>query len=607
MSREGPDRSNNCHRYSNVNNSNTNYSEFRLLSHFPSTIKKATLLALCVIISLTIIQSTNFSAVTRAQAQAQSQTNATYLTYTNFTLGISIQYPSNWTKNQTQNGQIITHFTPSIDGVSLQLGIDNQPKHLDLEHYLQDSINVFQNSSAWKNFQVLRSSSNYTLAGRPAYEIIGTATDNSTGILREIMEAGTFIGPKVYYIQAFVNQNLLPSYAPILSLMKDSLSITEEPVTYATYQNSTNGVSIEYPSNWIKNQTRNGQNFVQFNSPEIDSNGLFELTYNLGIDNQPKSLDLKQYLQNNIRVYQNISSGWKNFHLVQSTSNFTLAARPAYKIIGIATDNSTGILREIIETGTLVGPKVYYQSISTDENVLSYYVPILNRMKDSFSIITPELKQPNNAIYATVVPNNATSNTVSNNLNNNLNRSFITPLNNNTLASNRNSSSNNNFLTYENSSLGLSIQYPSDWTYYHHHIMIGDETDILFYSPPGPQNETVTLAAGNLPFQNASLSDYSDSIFNRTLSISRLLVGPGLQLINSSDTTLGGVTMIPAHKITYSINGSYPLVTLATVGGNKGYFMTYDTNPKFQPTIQKMIDSFKIIQNQQQQQKNRFS
>ena len=391
MSGEGPDRNNNRYHHSNINNSNKKYRKFRLLNHFTITIIKGALLALFIIIGLSVIQNTNFSAITHAQAQ--SPTNTTYLTYTNFTMGISIQYPSNWIENQTQtqNGQIITYFTPSINEVSLQLGIDEQPEDLDLEHYLQDSINEFQNSSAWKNFHVLTSSSNYTLAGRPAYEIIGTATDNSTGILREIMEAGTFVGPKVYYIQAFVNQNLLPYYAQILSHMKDSFSVTEEPVTYATYQNYTNGVSIQYPSNWIKNQTQNGQNFVQFNSPEIGSKGLYVLTYYLGIDNQPKSLDLKQYLQNEIRAYQNINSGWKNFQLVRSSTNLTLADLPAYEIIGTAIDNSTGILREIIEIGTFVGPSVYYHSIYMDENLLSYYLPILNRMKESFDIIAPIL------------------------------------------------------------------------------------------------------------------------------------------------------------------------------------------------------------------------
>jgi hypothetical protein len=169
--------------------------------------------------------------------------------------------------------------------------------------------------------------------------------------------------------------------------MKDSLRIAEKPITYSTYQNTTNGVSIQYPLDWIKNQTQVGRIykliFVQFFSPNTDFTGSTAAGIALGIDNQPKSLDLKQYLQDSINQYKNSSVG-PNFHLIQSTTNYTLAGRPAYEFI--VTDNSTGKLAELINTGTFVGPKVYYITTFVNPNLLPYYAPILNHMKDSFSI-----------------------------------------------------------------------------------------------------------------------------------------------------------------------------------------------------------------------------
>jgi hypothetical protein len=96
-----------------------------------------------------------------AQAQQHAPPKqGTYLTYQNTTNGISIQYPSDWIINQTQNS----------NAVKLHLGIDNQPKTLDLKQYLQEILQGFL-QERFSSLRLLQSTTNYTLAGRPAYEL----------------------------------------------------------------------------------------------------------------------------------------------------------------------------------------------------------------------------------------------------------------------------------------------------------------------------------------------------------------------------------------------------------------------------------------------------
>ena len=51
-------------------------------------------------------------------------------------------------------------------------------------------------------------------------------------------------------------------------LISRTSSTTSPPIVtnYVNYTNTNYGVSIQYPSNWIKNETQQGQNYAEFYS-----------------------------------------------------------------------------------------------------------------------------------------------------------------------------------------------------------------------------------------------------------------------------------------------------------------------------------------------------
>ena len=87
------------------------------------------------------------------------------------------------------------------------------------------------------------------------------------------------------------------------------------------YTNPHYGIKMQYPSNWIKNDTQNGQIYAEFNSPDLNSKNLYLADFRLGIDNTTANLDLNSYLQNSISSYKS-SQAFQNFQVIESGTNY---------------------------------------------------------------------------------------------------------------------------------------------------------------------------------------------------------------------------------------------------------------------------------------------
>jgi len=145
-----------------------------------------------------------------------------------------------------------------------------------------------------------------------------------------------------------------------------------------TYLNPTYGIKMQYPSNWIKNETESGSRYVEFYSPQTNSKGDIMVLVNLGRTNWGSS-NLTDVLRNEINSYQDFA----NFRLIDYRTNTTLAGQPAFKFLFEYT-NIDGVSQGGVETGTVVGSKVYWIEVLIDADQFSQYYPTAQNMIDSF-------------------------------------------------------------------------------------------------------------------------------------------------------------------------------------------------------------------------------
>jgi serine/threonine-protein kinase len=151
------------------------------------------------------------------------------------------------------------------------------------------------------------------------------------------------------------------------------------------------------------------------------------------------------------------------------------------------------------------------------------------------------------------------------------------------------------FLAYENPELGISIQYPSNWE-----KLVNLDNFVTFTAPPETDTHIYPAALGlkvqelssqNIPLQEITKVQMSD--LKRS--------NPDLNVLESTSTTIAGK---PAHKIVFSAIDNKEVERKAmqvwTVIGNKAILITYKAEPdkfsSYLPTIERMIDSFKVIE-----------
>jgi hypothetical protein len=165
-------------------------------------------------------------------AQSSNNTLSTYQnsTYQNSTYGITIKYPTAWSYGE--NGgiddadvDIVTFFSPSQNNNATldvhQDKLDNASN--DIGSYLRFTTSSYKGEL--KNFNVIESDTNSSLAGNAAYKLIYTYTTDD-GTKMKDFETGTLIdNNKIYYL---VYDNLESDYQkdlPTVQSMIKSLQI----------------------------------------------------------------------------------------------------------------------------------------------------------------------------------------------------------------------------------------------------------------------------------------------------------------------------------------------------------------------------------------------
>jgi S1-C subfamily serine protease len=165
------------------------------------------------------------------------------------------------------------------------------------------------------------------------------------------------------------------------------------------------------------------------------------------------------------------------------------------------------------------------------------------------------------------------------------------------------SSTTSNILTYQNSSYGIRIQYPANWTKDEQDVDPNDTiTNIVTFSSPLTSrfdiySENLGIGLERLTDQNMTLKEYTTSLitdYNETLTDFNLI-----EL--NTNITLGGGNNNTAYRLIYTDredNINYKTMEIGTIIGDKVYYIQYiaeeNKYSKYLPTIQMMINSFQI-------------
>ena len=115
-------------------------------------------------------------------------TTTNFLTYSNSTYGIKIQYPSDWQKQENGTKQdtqtdIVTFYAPSNSNANLDLSTDDisDEKGISLAQYASNSLTDLKQSLT--NFKMSKSNNNH-ISGLPAYRIVYTSNQMATMLPR---------------------------------------------------------------------------------------------------------------------------------------------------------------------------------------------------------------------------------------------------------------------------------------------------------------------------------------------------------------------------------------------------------------------------------------
>jgi len=162
-------------------------------------------------------------------------------------------------------------------------------------------------------------------------------------------------------------------------------NVSSNPPGLLAYKNDSYGVNIQYPANWSSNPGEGNDNsgdssteIVTFSPKDTSSSATFDVS----VDKVDSRENLKQYVSDSI---SDNKIDLKNYTASEPTLNgVTLAGTPAYKVMYSFTDQGENI--KGLETGTIVGNKVYFITYENSPSKFDSDLPTVQKMIDSFKL-----------------------------------------------------------------------------------------------------------------------------------------------------------------------------------------------------------------------------
>jgi tetratricopeptide (TPR) repeat protein len=445
---------------------------------------------------------------------------------------------------------------------------------------------------------------------------------------------------------------------------EDSQTITTTS-DLTTYENSTYGVKIQYPSDWSIDEVDpdpedRATHVVTFWAPYETPEDTYQERVSLLIDNIPYRADLAEYLQESINAYK-VN---EDFEIVESNPDAKLAGNPAYLLTYTWTtepenEDELSYNLQTMEIGTIIENKGYYITYNAEEDAYSDYLPTIQNMIDSFEILSVSssatfssdeaitlynkgLDATNLGNYDEAIQYYDRSLAIDPNNVNALNEKGLTLValgrhkeaieyydralqispNDAVILDNKDlalAAINNGqgidtqsripiqeegnqtdvgpsvggFLKYQNSSLGITMQYPSNWQQ-----EPGDSNSIVrYFISPQESNNDVLADLFYISVYNSENTPLDENVATMLNSLSQTL--SDFTPIESNPTTLAGN---PAHRLVYGYTdpeiGALQEMQVLTVKDDILYTFTYLAEQskylKYLPTALDMLKSIEI-------------
>jgi YVTN family beta-propeller protein len=462
-----------------------------------------------------------------------------FFQYENPSSGVSMQYPSDWEIDERFGAEGVRH----VKFTSPQIGTEKFQEYLNVEVYPNfhnnSPNNIPSGDESRIGFKLLESSDATTLNGNPSHRMVYTFRNGYDEY--KAMQVVTIKGDKVYKFDFYAEVAKYSNYLPIIQKMIDSFKI----IDFVVYENPASGVTIEYPTYWKKQQTDRN---VTFFSPLSGYSDSYQENLFLSVDPSYK-MTINETVASDI---DNAKKSYSDFKLLTESSkvnspivNTTLEGNTnqtgeiAYKY----TDKQQHkfIVKQIF---AIENDKVYRIRYTAEVAKYSNYLPIIQKMIDSFKIID------------------------------------LLPL------------EKVNLKTYENSTSGIRMQYPHEWIS-SDQIKNKNKGEISFW----PRSENNTLSQVRIGSYRI-LGETLDEIVSDNINSNRQNL-TSFQLTESSSTTLAGNSS--AYKVIFTFTDSgvyYKEMGIYMIKGNKLFLLSYIEEPgrfsSYLPTVQKMADSLRI-------------
>ena len=348
----------------------------------------------------TSVTSTNStSSANNTSANNTSSTN--FLTYSNSTNGIRIQYPSSWLKEESHNqsSNDIVKFSAPAGAAPASLNIVGgkpAPQSIPLSVYINASIYLLKH--AFGNFTLIESNAT-TLGGIPAHKMVYTATLPSSGLNLKFMQIFAIKDGKSFVITFGTVPTIFSIYQPTIQKMVDSFAfipVVTTPVSTTaqgvnkTYTNATDGIALSIPRGWSTQEGQNAANAtdlkVVYVYPPIALDPQAAVSVITHKDTQPLSnSSLDGYLRESIMFYRDIIPGFK---LVSANTGSKLSNQSAYTLTYTWTSPDTGMMKTL-ETAMLLNGLGYYIHYNAPIQLFSKFLPEVNQTIGSLIVRPP--------------------------------------------------------------------------------------------------------------------------------------------------------------------------------------------------------------------------
>jgi hypothetical protein len=165
--------------------------------------------------------------------------------------------------------------------------------------------------------------------------------------------------------------------------LQSSISNASTISGFLTYENTFQGIKMQYPSNWTMSVSdlRSYTDVVAFYSPLQNLSDAFPARLVLSVSKYSQNISLDEHT--------NLTVGALNQSedLILNESNpFTLAKNPAHQIIFSAISPSAPFNFNVMQVSTTIGDKLYTLSYEAVAPKFSKNLPIIQQMLQSLEI-----------------------------------------------------------------------------------------------------------------------------------------------------------------------------------------------------------------------------